>query len=136
MAVPGYENANWQAATQSEGSFTPTQLFTAEDEIKTQPAIVLTGQNLAFGTIVAYNAADKIVPWAPAASDATAQPVGVLATAINTTTPEAGDRHAEIYVGGCFNPELLIWPAALDTYAERAAALNKAAAPFRVKRLL
>lgn len=148
MAVPGYENADWQAAATDEGSFSPTQLFTAEDEIKTKPALVLTGQNLAFGTIVAYNAADKIVPWDPAATvavvgGATSQtapapqskPVGVIATAINTTSP-SGDRHAEIYVGGCFNPDLLIWPAALDTYLERAAALDKAGAPFRVKRLL
>lgn len=139
MAVPGYENADWQAAATDEGSFSPTQLFTAEDEIKTKPAMVLTGQNLAFGLIVAYNAANKIVPWNPAAVDAAAseaQPVGVIATAINTTSPIAGDRHAEIYVGGCFNPDLLIWPAALDTYLERAAALDKAGAPFRVKRLL
>lgn len=149
MAVPGYEDIDWKAGAQAEGSFAPTQLFTAEDEIKTKPAMVLTGQNLAFGTIVAYNAADKIVPWAPAATVAVvggasaqtapapeSKPVGVIATAINTTTPVAGDRHAEIYVGGCFNPDLLIWPAALDTYLERAAALDKGGAPFRVKRLL
>lgn len=136
MAVRGYENIDWKAGAQAEGSISAVQLFTAEDEIKTKPAMVLTGQNLAFGTIVAYNAADKIVPWAPAASDTTAKPVGVIATAINTTAPVAGDAHAEIYVGGCFNPDLLIWPAALDTYLERAAALDKGGAPFRVKRLL
>ncbi len=135
MAVPGYEDTDWKAQSSAEGSFSPTQLFTAEDEIKTQPAIVLTGQVLVFATIVAYDAANKIVPWAPAAVDTTAIPVGVIATGINTTAP-AGDRHAEIYVGGCFNPDLLIWPAALDTYAERAAALNVGRAPFRVKRLL
>lgn len=135
MAVPGYENADWQAAATDEGSFSPTQLFTAEDEIKTKPAMVLTGQNLAFALIVAYNAADKIVPWDPTQTDSRAKPVGVIATAINTTSP-SGDRHAEIYVGGCFNPDLLIWPASLDTYLERAAALDKAGASFRVKRLL
>lgn len=151
MAVQGYEDIDWKAGAQAEGSFAPTQLFTAEDEIKTKPAMVLTGLNLAFGTIVAYNAADKIVAWAPAATVAVvggaasqtapapeSKPVGVLATAINTTASPgpAGDRHAEIYVGGCFNPDLLIWPAALDTYLERAAALDKGGAPFRVKRLL
>ena len=135
MPVPGYEDADWKAAATAEGSFTPTQLFTAEDEIKTAPGLVLTGQNLAFGTIVAFNAADKLVPWAPAAMDTTAVPVGVIATAINTTDP-AGDRQAEFYEGGCFNPDLLVWPAALDTWLERNAALRKANAPFRVKRLL
>lgn len=152
MAVPGYENADWQAAAKDEGSFSPTQLFTAEDDVKTKPALVLTNQNLAFGLIVAYNAADKIVPWDPTATVAVvggatsqtapapqAKPVGVIATAINTTSggpAGAGDRHAEIYVGGCFNPDLLVWPASLDTYLERAAALDKGGAPFRVKRLL
>lgn len=135
MAVPGYEDANWKAQSADEGSFIPTQLFTAEDEVKTQPAVVLTGQILAFGTIVAFNIANKLVPWDPAQADARAKPVGVIATAINTTSP-AGDRHAEMYVGGCFNPALLIWPAALDTYLERNAALNVGGAPFRVKRLL
>lgn len=138
MAVQGYEDIDWKAGAQAEGSFAPTQLFTAEDEIKTKPAMVLTGQTLAFGLIVAYNAADKIVPWDPTQTDSRLKPVGVIATAINTTASPgpAGDRHAEIYVGGCFNPDLLIWPASLDTYLERAAALDKGGAPFRVKRLL
>lgn len=134
--VQGYENADWQAGgITDEDSYSPTQLFTAEDEIKTGAATVLTGQDLAALTIVAFNAADKLVPWAPAASDSTAVPVGVLATSINTTSP-AGDRFAPFYEGGCFNPNLLVWPAALDTFAERNAALRKAGAPFRVKRLL
>ena len=149
MAVQGYEDIDWKANAQAEDSSVRVQLFTAEDEIKTKPAMVLTGQNLAFGLIVAYNAANKIVPWDPAATVAVvggaasqtapapqSKPVGIIATAINTTTPVAGDRHAEIYVGGCFNPDLLIWPAALDTYLERAAALDAGGAPFRVKRLL
>lgn len=134
--VKGYENADWKAGADPEGSWTPTQLFTAEDEIKTAPVIVLTGQDLAFGTIVALDAAGKAVPWDPASATAEIKvPVGVIATAINTTSP-AGDRHAEIYEGGCFNPDLLVWPAALDTYAERNSALRSAGAPFRVKRLL
>jgi len=132
----GYDDPDWKAqGITLEDTFTPTQLFTAEDEIKTGPIVVLTGQILAFGTIVAANAAGKAVPWAPAANDVTAKPIGVIATAINTTDP-AGDRHAEIYEGGCFNPDLLVWPAALDTYLERNSALRSAGAPFRVKRLL
>lgn len=132
----GYDDLDWKAqGIALDDTFTPTQLFTAEDEIKTAPVTVLTGQVLAVLTIVALNAAGKVVPWAPAAGDVTAKPVGVLATAINTTSP-AGDRHAEIYEGGCFNPNLLVWPAALDTYLERNSALRSAGAPFRVKRLL
>lgn len=129
--VNGYENTNWKAGATDEGSSPASaQLFTAEDEIKTAPVIVLTGQDLAFGTIVEMDAAGKVIPWA-----GVEQPVGIIATAINTIDP-VGDRHAEIYEGGCFNPALLIWPAALDTYAERNSALRKGGAPFRVKRLL
>lgn len=149
MAVEGYSNADTLAAGMTaEGSYSPTQLFTAEDDIKTTPALVLTGQNLAVLTIVAFNAANKLVPWDPAAvadvvGGATDQteaapesvPVGILATDLNTTAP-AGDRQTEMYVGGCFNPDLLVWPAALDTWLERDAALRIAGAPFRVKRLL
>ena len=149
MPVPGYENADWAAGgITDEDSFAPTQLFTAEDDIKTTPALALTGQTLAFGTIVAFNAANKLVPWDPTATVAVAggaesqtapaaqsKPVGIIATAINTSSP-SGDRSTEIYVGGCFNPDLLIWPASLDTWLERDAALRVAGAPFRVKRLL
>lgn len=135
MAVEGYSNEDWIAGMQAEGSYSPTQLFTAEDEIKTTPALVLTGQNLAVLTIVAFNAANKLVPWDPVQTDSRAVPVGVLAMDADTTTP-VGDRQFEIYVGGCFNPDLLVWPASLDTWLERDAALRVASAPFRVKRLL
>lgn len=132
----GYSNEEWIAQGNTlEGQYLPTQLFTAEDEIKTTPALVLTGQNLAVLTIVAFNVANKLVPWDPAQSDSRAVPVGILAMDANTTTP-AGDRQFEMYVGGCFNPALLVWPAALDTWLERDAALRVAGAPFRVKRLL
>ena len=153
MTVQGYENADWQTSgIDSEGSYSPTQLFTAEDEIKTGAATVLTGLDLAVLTIVAFNAAGKLVQWDPTATvavsgGATSQtapapqsyPVGVLATAMNTTSggpAGAGDRMAPFYEGGCFNPDLLVWPASLDTFAERNSALRQARAPFRVKRLL
>lgn len=136
MAVEGYSNADWIAQGNTlEGSYAPTQLFTAEDDIKTTPALVLTGQTLAVLTIVAFNAANKLVPWDPAQTDSRAVPVGVLAMDANTTSP-SGDRQFEMYVGGCFNPDLLVWPASLDTWLERDAALRVAGAPFRVKRLL
>jgi hypothetical protein len=150
--IPGYADANWKAGVQAEGSFSPTQLFTAEDEIKTGAATVLTNQTLDVGTIVAFNAANKLVPWDPTATVAVsggatsqtapaaqATPVGVLAAHMDTTSggpAGAGDRMAPFWEGGCFNPDLLIWPASLDTFAERNAALRAAGAPFRVKRLL
>jgi hypothetical protein len=136
MPTPGYNDADWKAAgITDEGSFTPTQVFTAEDDIKTFPALVLTGQDLDVFQLVAFNAANKVVPWDPTQTDSRAICIGAMAMAINTTSP-AGDRQAEVYEGGCFNPDVLGWPASLDTWLERNAALRAARAPIRVKRLL
>lgn len=136
----GYSNTDWLAgANNAEGTYNPFQLFTAEDEIKTGAATVLTGQVMAVLTIVAFDAANKLVPWDPAAVDTEAQPVGIMACDVNTGAGAGGtnaDTILPFYEGGCFNPDVLVWPAALDTFAERNAALRAAGAPFRVKRLL
>lgn len=133
----GYSNTDWPAGNAAEGAYVPFQLFTAEDEIKTGAATVLTNQTMAVFTIVAFNAANKLVPWAPAAMDVTNKPVGVMACDVNTTnTGTNADTILPFYEGGCFNPDALVWPAALDTYLERNAALRAGGAPFRVKRLL
>ena len=131
----GYSNADWQvSANHAEGSYRPFQLFTAEDEIKTGAATVLTGQVMSVFTIVEFNGADKLIPWA-----GVNQPAGIMACDVNTGAANGGtnaDTILPFYEGGCFNPDVLVWPAALDTYNERNAALRKAGAPFRVKRLL
>lgn len=129
----GYTNADWQARfTDPESTYTPAQVFTAEDDIKTDSNTVLTGQDLSFGTIVALNGANKLVPWDPDTA-AVAQPVGVLAADMDTS---GGDAEAPIYVGGCFNPDVLTWPASLTTFKARRDALMEANVGFRVKRLL
>lgn len=137
MPVEGYSNQDWLAGNAAEGSYSPTQLFTAEDEIKTNAALVLTGLNLAVLTIVAFNAAGKLVQWDPAQNDERAVPVGVLAADANTTNP-AGDAFRPYYQSACFNPDLLVWPAGLAdaSHGEKQAALASAGAPFRVKHLL
>lgn len=140
MAVPGYENADWKAGTADEGSHLPTQLRTGDDPVHGQPFAVADGLNLAFGTIVSFNAAGEIIAWDPA--NAVTLPaalndiaVGVLATAINTDTG-AYPAQAHVWLTGCFNPDLLIWPALINTWAERNAAIIASGAKFRCKRLL
>jgi len=139
MAINGYEDDNWKAAATDEGTFSPTQLFTAEDERKTGQAMVADGLVLAVGTIIAFNSAGEIIAWAPsngvtivAALDD--KPVGVLAASVDTY--DGPQVMAPFWEGGCFNPDLLIWPAVINTFAERNAALRVQGAPFRVKRLL
>lgn len=153
MAVEGYSNADWIAQGNTlEAQYSPTQLFTAEDEIKTAAAEYASGNNVAVLTIVAKNAAGRLVPWNPAATvavtgGATSQtapapesiPVGIAAADMNTGNTNGGynaNVFGPYYCGGCFNPDLLVWPASLTTYAARVAALEARGAPFRVKRLL
>lgn len=133
MAAPGYNTADWAAqGIVLEGTKTETQLFTAEDDIKTVGAVFATDQVLAELTIVAMNATNELVPWDPAGVTSGAVPYGVTSYNINTT--DIVGEMDEVYVGACFNPALLVWPAGLDTYQEQLAAL--AGATFRIKRLL
>lgn len=143
MAVEGYSNEDWMAqGVTLEGSYSPTQLFTAEDDIKTAAGTFASGNDVAVLTILARNTADQLVPWDPAAVDpdtVEATPVGVAAADMDTSaTGYNGATMGPYYVQACFNPDLLVWPAGLAaaTHEEKSAALEAAGAPFRVKHLL
>lgn len=143
MAVEGYSNEDWMAqGVTLEGSYSPTQLFTAEDDIKTAAGTFAAGTDLAVLTIIARNTADELVPWDPAAVDpdtVEATPVGVAAADMDTSaTGYNGATMGPYYVSACFNPDLLVWPAGLAaaSHEEKSAALEAAGAPFRVKHLL
>ena len=142
MAVEGYSNQDWRAGAVAEGSYSPTQLFTAEDDIKTNAGLYKAGQVIAVLTILTVDADELLVPWDPANADAAIaarRPVGIAAADMNTGAANGGynaNTYGPYYEGGCFNPALLVWPAALVTYEERKQGLARAGAPFRVKRLL
>jgi hypothetical protein len=153
MAVEGYSNEDWIAGgITDEASYTPTQLFTAEDEIKTSAGKYKTNQNIAVLTILAKDSTGDLVPWDPTNTDAVvggatsqteaapeAYPVGVAAADMNTTSGGYNaDTYGPYYVSACFNPALLVWPAGLASasYELKMAALEKWGAPFRIKRLL
>ncbi len=134
----GYNNADWAASGGVVASWNPYQLFTAEDDIKTTTGLVKTNQNLLFGTIVAFDAVGALVPWTIAVpANPEAFVAGIMAVTINTTvTGYNADTRAPYYVGGCFNPALLVWPVALATRVAREAALARFGSPFRTKPLL
>lgn len=153
MAVDGYSNSDWLAQGNTlEGQFTPTQLFTAEDEVKSAAAPYKINQNIAVLTILAKDATGDLVPWDPTATvdvtggatdqtepAPTAYPVGVAAADMDTRAGGYNaDTYGPYYCGGCFNPDLLVWPASLAsaTHEVQMAALERWGAPFRVKRLL
>lgn len=137
--VKGYEDVDWKAGASDEGSFSPTQLFTGDDPIHGRPFPVAEGEVLEFGTIVSLNANGEVIPWDP--PNAVTLPaalndvvLGVVATAIDTYDgPYPAQAH--IWETGCFNPDLLIWPAVINTWPERNAAIAASGARFRVKRL-
>jgi hypothetical protein len=149
----GYSNSDWLAQGNTlEGSFTPTQLFTAEDEVKTAAALYKTNQDIAVLTILAKDATGDLVPWDPTATAAVvggatdqtepgpaAYPVGIAAADMDTTSGGYNaDTMGPYFCGGCFNPDLLVWPASLASasHALQTAALEKWGAPFRIKHLL
>lgn len=138
----GYSNSDWLAQGNTlEGQYSPTQLFTAEDDVKSAAALYKTNQNIAVLTILAKDATGDLVQWDPTAAAPAPQayPVGVAAADMDTRASALnGDTYGPYYCGGCFNPELLVWPASLASASHdlQSAALERWGAPFRVKRLL
>lgn len=101
---------------------TPDFLFGGEADIVTEPATLITGQNLAQRTVVARIAASgKLTQWAPAASDGSQYAVGILQHAINATS---ADKACVIYTGGIFNIDALVWPGGA-TAAQKAVAFDR-----------
>jgi hypothetical protein len=66
---------------------------------------------------------------APAATDGTQIPVGFLVHATNTT---AAAMTAPYYSGGCFDPDLLVWPSSIQTDSQKQALFD--GSPIRLRR--
>lgn len=93
-------------------------LFAGEMPVVTDQGVI-GSQALAQFQVLMYGAsgdANKLVPW-----DNTPG----TAVAIAATPLAANTALGPIYVGGFFNHQALVWPAAADTYAERRAAFSK-----------
>lgn len=81
---------------------------------------------LAARTVVALNASGHLVA---AEADGDPKAIGILAYAVDTTGVAAGVADAEVYRGGCFNPDLLVWPASFNTDALKFAAFRGSPSP-------
>lgn len=101
----------------------PANLFAGSAPITTNRAEGGTSVNLAIYTVIAI-VANKIVQYAPAASDGSQVAAGILAAPLNTTASPGS--FAPYYTGGDFNHEALVWPAGatMDTFAERRTAFS------------
>ena len=106
------------AGNRDLGTYTPTQLFAGESEIVTGNYPV--GADLAQYQVFAVNASGNAVPVAPAETDGTQIAVGVTAQAATVA-----QGNVPVYEAGYFNHEVLVWPAAWDTLAERKAAFAR-----------
>jgi prolyl oligopeptidase PreP (S9A serine peptidase family) len=63
----------------------------------------------------------EIKPFEPTATDGTQIPVGILCHAVDTTD---GAEEAPFYVAGTFHPDLLEWPASIQTESQRHAVFD------------
>lgn len=73
--------------------------------------------------------------WAAATLTGGKDAYGVKATAITVTaitTPASPTGGAPVYKGGCFNPDLLNWPAYYSTDAKKFAAFDGAPSPTNI----
>lgn len=129
------------AITPLDGDLTAGMAGKRTEDINPSPAAFITGDNpgvwsealpvgadlvLAARTVVALNASGHIVA---AEADNDPKAIGILAYAVDTTGIAAGVADAEVYRGGCFNPDLLVWPASFNTDALKLAAFRGSPSP-------
>lgn len=95
--------------------------------ILTQDLIVAASQTIAALTPVGFDANDRLVP----AEAGVIQAIGITVVAV-TTTASTTYTGAPVYRGGCFNPDLINWPASYDTEAEKMNAFEGAPSPTNI----
>lgn len=121
------------AGNDTLGTYAPNQLISGESDIVTGPGLIAAGQVLDKYTVMARNVAGALVPLDTTQTDGRQLAVCILMTAINTTAAPATttlgvslpvgsgavDTLDETYTGGVFNPDMLVWPAAVSTLPAR-----------------
>lgn len=89
--------------------------------VQTDSEVLITGQNLAAGTVLGrITASGKLTQSIKAANDGSETPVSILIHPIDAT---GGDAICQIYIGGKFNETLLVWGAGF-TAIEKSAAFD------------
>lgn len=114
---------NLLAGSTSPETFTPAQLLAGNADVRTLDNQVLDTGNLAQFTVVGrITATGKLVQWAPAATNGSEIAVGILCHAADAS---AADKVVQIYVGGDFNVDALVWPGSVTTLAAKQAAFDR-----------
>lgn len=107
----------------SVASYAPVPLYAGDQDVLTDSEFVAPNQSLAKYTVVARNASRQLVPVAPAASDGTQIPVGVISQPIVTGVAASKIGY---FKGGFFNFAALTWPNTVTTVAQAQALFEKA----------
>ena len=92
--------------------------YEAPNNYSREDVTVLSGQNLAAGTVVGRNADNKITAYTPGASDGTQSAIGVLVEGVNATS---GDKPGVIIARHaiCVDKTGLVWGSAVTTDAHK-----------------
>jgi len=135
---------NYATGNTSAGTYTPSQLFAGDADIRTLDGTVLDGQTLVAGQVIALNSAGKIVAHDPTSvvdadasgdtvniATSTAKAVGIMA---HDAAPSGADGTGTYYIAGCFNIAKLTFHASLNTTLLKQQAL--AGTPISVRSVL
>jgi len=110
-------------AESSVETYSPDNLIAGSTPaIATEPATLITGQNLVRGTVVGrITASGKITACNNAAVDGSEVPVGIVVHDVDAT---AADKDCPFYKAGAFRSAEMTWHASFDTAAEKLAAFD------------
>lgn len=98
-----------------------------EPAILTEDLIVAASQTIPALTPVGFDVNDRLVPAEAGVTPA----IGIAVVAI-TTDASTTYRGLPVYRGGCFNPDLVNWPASYNTDALKFAAFEGAPSPTNI----
>lgn len=99
--------ASSEAFTQTTENF-----ISGSSDIVTNTATIANGSNLADRTVVGrVDTSGELIACVGTAVDGSEVPVGILVNAVDAS---GGAETGSIYVGGVFNPELLVWDASFS----------------------
>ena len=115
------------AGSGTYGVYTPNQLFSGEMDIVTGPRTIATGQVLAQFTVMGRRSSDgHLIAHVPTATDGSQNATSILMHAVDTSgTGLNAPAPCEVYLGGCFNPDMLVWHASLTTNIQRSTVFDR-----------
>ena len=113
---------NLLAGNTSPETYAPVQLLAGNADVRTLDNQILDTGNLAQFTVVGrVTATGKLVVYTPGATNGSEKALGILCHAADAS---AADKVVQIYVGGDFNADALIWPGSVTTLLAKQAAFD------------